>query len=1465
MANKTDRILSYLPETFRALPKPTALYAVADAFGNELLRAENSLVDVMRAHWVDHADKNAEIIRDLACIASLYGLAPRGVDLDALSPGTSATCPPMPADESVEEFREHLKRYIRTFLEGTVTVQGILRIVAEALALRIADDYSDMDTWWTRTSDKLVTHEARGEDATSLLFGFEADAAAGESAQRAQVTGWVDLGSPIDLRDASVLHLKIDNASPVKFDLTAHLPNPAAATLEQIVAAINTALGKVVASRHGSFLTLASATEGPTSRLEVLDVDLDAGQRLLGLSPRVFRGADAAAARVTGTIDLGSAVDLSQARYLRLLVDGIHLAEIDCAGSNAATTTLDEIVAAINTAMGINVASHDGHLLTLVSPTTGFNSSIAFHPPASQDAFQRLFGAVPVFHVGRDARPAEAIGTRDLSRGLDLSNRASVRVRIDNGPAITVNCAGADPAQTMLPEIVAAFNSALDRPAASHDGRFIRLSSGTSGVSSALAFELLPPNQDALEDILGIGPRVFLGLAATNARLVGKSDLGSGADLGARHIIQVAVDNGSLVEINTRSHASNPRNVTLDEIVHAINTTLGADLATHNGQYLILTSTSSGGGSRISVQPLERTLRRRFVTRAFITDEATQAIFGFAEGKAQGKESTRAVVTGNVDLSRGIDLREARFLRIGVDGQPGIEVDFASIPTIVPRPRVAMPDEIVAAINAALAAEVASHSAGRLILTSRTSGTESRIAFEPPRSADASDLLLGIEPTIARGRDETRVTFTSTVDLSAGADLSTASHIKIGLDGQSPVEVSCAGADPAHTTLNEIVMAINVGLQAVVARHDGTRVSLHSSLSGPGSRVEFAAPTQPDATKKIFGIEAPRVYQGLPSEPARIDGTRTIGNDLDLRVTRFLRLAVNGQPPQDVDCASTAADPAVVAPEKIVEAINQTLGASVASHDGAHLVLTSPAPGAAARLELLRYTSGDAGARLFGEVQESTNGEAPTPAILTGGTDLLTPVNLMERRLVRLLVDSGQPVDIDVSGAAPDATFLDEIVAKINAVFPALAAATDDDRLRLTSPTAGENSRLEVRPLRVLEVIEYPPEIVEEPPVQVRHADSWQIDNTGAVEVDLEAEIRVHQGVVGPTLVNRTEGWRVRLGVVVRAGERILLWRDPDTGIQAVIIDADQERHLIPSDHIYLESLGAPAWLSGRALKLQPGTSRWTYMDCESARFNFAHFDQASFAGGSCRERGVFNISKFVSRMTTSDIVVFSPKPPLSDPQVEVRTRWARHRPGAFTVNLPADLPESFGGQFNWARFGGGADAAESYDHVVTEPENDPDHWIQRLAGSKLVEAHIVPRVPIGFEAMQVPFRRPRVRKLSGGTEAEPARLYLAEDDVPGFIELRAREPGRWGNSIGVTARLAGPALFDVTIGFQGARFENACQVALAGRILKPDEYPLAALAEELLKPGPVGVLQAKAAGVRADVTRDRTHRMNNH
>ena len=138
---KADRILANLPPTFRLRGDPSALRALVDAYGGELQTAENSLVAVMRAHWVQFADAGERTIEDLGTFAALYGLAPR-------------------PDESVEEFRDHLRRYVRTYLDGTVTVQGILRITAEALGLHIEDDA--LDTWWDRPDPVLVTSVPRG-------------------------------------------------------------------------------------------------------------------------------------------------------------------------------------------------------------------------------------------------------------------------------------------------------------------------------------------------------------------------------------------------------------------------------------------------------------------------------------------------------------------------------------------------------------------------------------------------------------------------------------------------------------------------------------------------------------------------------------------------------------------------------------------------------------------------------------------------------------------------------------------------------------------------------------------------------------------------------------------------------------------------------------------------------------------------------------------------------------------------------------------------------------------------------------------------------------------------------------------------------------------------------------------------------------------------------------------------------
>ncbi|MEJ2559960.1 MAG: hypothetical protein P8186_27825, partial [Anaerolineae bacterium] len=267
-------------------------------------------------------------------------------------------------------------------------------------------------------------------------------------------------------------------------------------------------------------------------------------------------------------------------------------------------------------------------------------------------------------------------------------------------------------------------------------------------------------------------------------------------------------------------------------------------------------------------------------------------------------------------------------------------------------------------------------------------------------------------------------------------------------------------------------------------------------------------------------------------------------------------------------------------------------------------------------------------------------------------------------------------------------------------------------------------------------------------------------------------------------------------------------------------------------------------------LRLPKGRSDWVYLDCGVARFNEANFDQAHFPGDICEERGIFNISRFSNSPPEGIKAVFASAEPRTDPPTKVEFSWQIHQPGAFQVNLPADLPPRFGGRFNQARFGQGPDSQEKYEKAVAEPRNDPTHLVNLIQNNphSLVTADFADIVPLGWEAVAMPFRRPQYLTL-GNTE-EAARLYLSEEGMAGFIEIRAREAGAWGNEIAVSARPSGPAMYDVCIIYEGGRFENAREV-VRGK-------PPPALTQEMLEASPIGILQAKAAGVGADVTRNR-------
>lgn len=1620
MPTKTDRILSYLPQTFKTSPRPAVLYPVADAFGNELLLGENCLAAIMLAHWVDFADKNALQINDLGKMAALYGLVPW---LD--ESGNSL--------ETVEEFREHLKRYVRTFIEGTVTVQGILRITAEALALRIADAPDQMDRWWVRGEgkDSVVTVETLGHDALTVL-NFESRVASGSPALPARIAGTIDLSAGVNLQGTNILRLKIDG-TPEEIDLTEGITPGEPLSLDQIVEIINKAPRPTIASRHGPHLELASPSTGPNSKLEIINGVHDAAPSLLGLASRSYHGAEATAAEYVGTVDLSTPTDLTNQRYLRLEINGTHLEEIDCAGADAANTTLEQIRNKINNAFpGLSVANDDGKHLILTSPTKGDASRISVQALSSQNAAPKILGVVSILVAGQNAKPARADSTRDLRGRVDLSERTNIRLQIDGGTPVNINCAGLEPNKTERVEIVAAINQALGYAAATITERGISVQSSSTGPASEIVFEQ-PAKDDATYDIFGIGPLIFRGSGAKVARLTAAPLLSdNGVDLRANYFLLLAVDGGPPIELDFRQAAggySELMALPLNKLAEHINNVfVGAQIASTDGEHLFLTSTKSGGVSKLEVLTRETIRKRRFVTRAFVTDEAATEVFGFVAKDAQGTSAVGARLEGTTDLSLSADLTETRFLRLKVDGFPAVEIDCAG-----GRPRATTLAEVVSKINKDLKthglAEAATDDGKHLILTSPSVGAGSLIAIDPPRVA--LDTLLGIEPGTFRGAEATSARFLGTVDLTGGIDLPAEATIKLGIDDTAPVEIVIGEAAPIHRSTSQIVAAINAALKSAVAKTDGRRIELRSTKKGVESKITFEVPAAHDVTNEIFGIVVPRAYHGDAARPARVIGLRDLSAARDLSAFRFLRIALDGAPSQTIDCAAKAAYPEAATLAEIVNSIGPEIAS--ASPTG-QLILTSPGAGPTAQITLATFDDGNAAKALFGNSPLAASGEPALPAVITGDKNLLLPVDLSRRSVLKIAVDGGPPVNIAVAGTVPAKTALDEIIARINSVIPNLAGANADNHLQLTSPGTGLGSTLSLQALRFLEVIEYPRRPATPLSLLSKHNGFWDVVNGGVADSYAEITITASQGTVGPSLVNFGLGWSIHLFVVLERGETARLFRDPLRGLQAEVINASGATHAIAGSQILVGPIGAQAWVPFEGIctltgspqpslqlnnpqapaiallkSLQPGTevtvdvlesdisslppvviendgeevrlvgrvkpyddgfglvdgdetpiaellpgpridllaymdevvrvegpvhagtpplmiveritslfdvmlysapkggtpvhepylgvsigvgttdadslvgringfsgdesklvrgeeldkavvlsvpqgkTRFRYLDCLGSRFDRAWFDRSHFPNGFCGERGVFDVSRFSNSPPEKLRAVFASSKPFSEPPVRIEFRWDTFSAGAFVVNLPADLPPRFGGRFDEARFGQEKNSPKVHQGAVAEPVSDPKFLVKLINGesgdppSVFVKATLVGSVELGWTPADMPFRKPQFLTL--GEPGRAARLYLSEDGLTGFIKLEAKMDGTWGNEIAISARRAGPAIYDVTVFYRGACFEQARSIVLGATKETISEF---------LRPGPTGVLQAKAAGVRADVTRER-------
>lgn len=610
-----------------------------------------------------------------------------------------------------------------------------------------------------------------------------------------------------------------------------------------------------------------------------------------------------------------------------------------------------------------------------------------------------------------------------------------------------------------------------------------------------------------------------------------------------------------------------------------------------------------------------------------------------------------------------------------------------------------------------------------------------------------------------------------------------------------------------------------------------------------------------EAARTLFGFES-RAASGTPARPARLAGTADLSSGVDLSSRKLIRLALDGAAAQEIDCAGVR--PRATTLSEIADKINAVFpaapgAAKIATHDGRRLSLTSRTAGSTSRISF-NFVPPESDARdlLFGPGPAAVFGIPAQPAVLTAEVAHGGAIDLSRRALLRLSVDGGAPVEIDVLGAAPASTLLPEVAGAIEDVLPGVASITSDDRLRLTSPTLGPDSRVEVLPLRTIEVEEFPPAAAETHATK-HSGERLGIENRGASETDFTLSIRAPRGAWAPGFANLRDGWIVRALVALAPGETIRFARAPEEiggAISTSIAATDGAVRPVPSDFLFVGALGLGAGAAARALILPLGSTELILLEGLAARFDAARFDEDRFAGPPLLVEGRFDLVRFAPAVPAKDPAapLFAPVAPGSP--LEVEARWIEHRPGSFVVRLPRDLPPRFGGRFDDARFG--YPDVEEIKGVVLD-DGDPRSIpallppLPALSASKLVTAARVGRAPIGFTAHRVPFRAPRF--LSGGGPVRASRLYLAEPGVPDVIEISANRPGAWGDEISVAVRPAGPALWDLEIRFGGARFENARRAVLGP--------PLAPAAREPQPPGPRGILSAKAAGVHARVVRD--------
>ena len=123
-----------------------------------------------------------------------------------------------------------------------------------------------------------------------------------------------------------------------------------------------------------------------------------------GKDPIVEQVKPSSAAVYQTPVDLSVPVDLSLAQYVYIGIDGTFR-NVKVAGPSPAATTRYQIINAINTAFGLNVAAAIGNSFRIVSPTKGLTSEIVLDDPISgtsalTDVFGLTSGGGPYVFMG---------------------------------------------------------------------------------------------------------------------------------------------------------------------------------------------------------------------------------------------------------------------------------------------------------------------------------------------------------------------------------------------------------------------------------------------------------------------------------------------------------------------------------------------------------------------------------------------------------------------------------------------------------------------------------------------------------------------------------------------------------------------------------------------------------------------------------------------------------------------------------------------------------------------------------------------------------------------------------------------------------------------------------------------------------------------------------------------------------